>query len=82
MTVPPGGPRQVLFRPGYPLRTQRLLLRPHAYGDVDGLYAYQRLPEVHRYLYSEPRTRAEVEWADELIYAILRREWEARQPPR
>jgi len=25
------------------------------------LYAYQRLPEVHRYLYTEPRTRAEVE---------------------
>ena len=61
MTVPPGGPRQVPFRPEYPLRTQRLLLRPYAHGDVDGLYAYQRLPEVHRYLYSEPRTRAEVE---------------------
>jgi len=61
VTVPPGGPRQVPFRPEYPLRTQRLLLRPYAYGDVDGLYAYQRLPEVHRYLYTEPRTRAEVE---------------------
>ena len=61
MTVPTGGPRQVLFRPEYPLRTQRLLLRPYAYGDVNGLYAYQRLPEVHRYLYTEPRTRAEVE---------------------
>ena len=61
MTVPPGGPRQVPFRPEYPLRTQRLLLRPYAHGDVDGLYAYQRLPEVHRHLYTEPRTRAEVE---------------------
>ena len=61
MTVPPGGPRQVPFRPEYPLRTQRLRLRPYAHGDVDGLYAYQRLPEVHRYLYTEPRTRAEVE---------------------
>ena len=61
MTVPPGGPRQVPFRPEYPLRTRRLLLRPYAQGDVDGLYAYQRLPEVHRYLYTEPRTRAEVE---------------------
>jgi len=61
VTVPPGGPRQVPFRPEYPLRTQRLLLRPYAHGDVDGLYAYQRLPEVHRYLYTEPRTRAEVE---------------------
>ena len=61
MTVPLGGPREVPFRPEYPLRTQRLLLRPYARGDVDGLYAYQRLPEVHRYLYTEPRTRAEVE---------------------
>jgi len=61
VTVPPGGPRQVPFRPEYPLRTRRLLLRPYAQGDVDGLYAYQRLPEVHRYLYTEPRTRAEVE---------------------
>ena len=61
MTVPLGGPREVPFRPEYPLRTQRLLLRPYAHGDVDGLYAYQRLPEVHRYLYTEPRTRAEVE---------------------
>jgi len=61
VTVPPGGPRQVPFRPEYPLRTQRLLLRPYAHGDVDGLYAYQQLPEVHRHLYTEPRTRAEVE---------------------
>lgn len=61
MTVPPPGPRQVPFRPEYPIRTERLLLRPYAPGDVDALYAYQRLPEVHRYLYTEPRTRAEVE---------------------
>jgi RimJ/RimL family protein N-acetyltransferase len=50
-----------MFAPKYPIRTERLLLRPYAHGDVDALYAYQRLPEVHRYLYSEPRTRAEVE---------------------
>ena len=61
MTVPPAGPAGVPFRPAYPIRTQRLLLRPYAHDDVDALYAYQRLPEVHRYLYSEPRTRAEVE---------------------
>ena len=61
MTVPPPGPAEVPFRPGYPIRTERLLLRPYAQGDVDALYAYQRLPEVHRYLYTEPRTRAEVE---------------------
>jgi RimJ/RimL family protein N-acetyltransferase len=50
-----------MFEPGYPIRTERLLLRPYAHGDVDALYAYQRLPEVHRYLYTEPRTRSEME---------------------
>ena len=50
-----------MFEPEYPIRTERLLLRPYAHGDVDALYAYQWLPEVHRYLYSEPRTRADVE---------------------
>ena len=50
-----------MFEPGHPIRTERLLLRPYAHGDVDALYAYQRLPEVHRYLYTEPRTRSEIE---------------------
>jgi RimJ/RimL family protein N-acetyltransferase len=61
VTVPPAGPGEVPFQPKYPIRTERLLLRPYAHGDVDALYAYQRLPEVHRYLYGEPRTRSEVE---------------------
>src|SRR5215469_8118289 len=50
-----------MFEPEYPIRTERLLLRPWARGDVDALYAYHRLPEVHRYLYSQARSRAEVE---------------------
>ena len=50
-----------MFEPEYPIRTERLLLRPFATGDVDALYAYHRLPEVHRYLYSQARSRAEVE---------------------
>src|SRR5215831_16719736 len=50
-----------MLRPEYPIRTERLLLRPFAPGDVDALYAYHRLPEVHRYLYSQARNRAEVE---------------------
>jgi RimJ/RimL family protein N-acetyltransferase len=50
-----------MFVPEYPIRTERLLLRPYAHDDVDALYVYQRLPEVHRYLYTEPRTRSEVE---------------------
>ena len=49
-----------MFQPEYPIRTGRLLLRPFAPGDVDALYAYHRLPEVHRYLYSQARSRAEV----------------------
>ena len=49
-----------MFEPEYPIRTEQLLLRPYAHDDVDALYAYQRLPEVHRYLYTEPRTRSEV----------------------
>jgi RimJ/RimL family protein N-acetyltransferase len=58
VTTRPGeGP----FQPEYPIRTERLLLRPYAHGDADALYAYQRLPEIHRYLYTEPRTRADVE---------------------
>ncbi len=61
MTAPPAGPGEGPFEPEYPIRTERLLLRPYTHGDVDALYAYQRLPEVHRYLYTEPRTRAEVE---------------------
>jgi RimJ/RimL family protein N-acetyltransferase len=50
-----------VFQPEYPIRTKRLLLRPFAPGDVDALYAYHRLPETHRYLYSEARSRAQVE---------------------
>jgi RimJ/RimL family protein N-acetyltransferase len=50
-----------VFRPEYPIRAGRLLLRPFAPADVDALYAYHRLPEVHRYLYSQARSRAEVE---------------------
>jgi RimJ/RimL family protein N-acetyltransferase len=49
-----------MFQPEYPIRTGRLLLRPFALGDVDARYAYHRLPEVHRDLYSQARSRAEV----------------------
>ena len=61
MTTPPAAPGDGAFEPEYPIRTERLLLRPYALADVDALYAYQRLPEVHRYLYTEPRSRSEVE---------------------
>jgi len=40
-----------------PLVAERLTLRPFRAEDVDGMYAYQRLPEVARHLYRPPRTR-------------------------
>jgi RimJ/RimL family protein N-acetyltransferase len=50
-----------MLKPAYPIRTERLALRPYAAGDVDVLYSYHRLPEVARYLETEPRSRAEVQ---------------------
>jgi len=61
VTVPPAGPAAVPFRPEYPIRTQRLLLRPYRADDVDAVYAYERLPETARYLSNEPMSRAEAE---------------------
>jgi RimJ/RimL family protein N-acetyltransferase len=43
------------------IRTERLLLRRYREDDLDRLAEIQSLPEVARYLYYEPRTRAEVE---------------------
>ena len=45
-----------MLRPAYPIETERLTLRPFHEDDLEGLYAYQSLPEVARYLYWEPRT--------------------------
>lgn len=59
-----------MLEPDYPIRTQRLVLRPYAPGDLDALHDYYRLPEVHRYLYTGPRNRAEVQvMLDERIVA-------------
>lgn len=38
------------LRPDYPLRTERLVLRPHRRDDLDDLYAFHSLPEVVRYV--------------------------------
>lgn len=43
----------------WPLRTDRLHLRPFTSDDIDAMYAYQGLSEVARYLYRPPRTRQE-----------------------
>lgn len=47
-----------MLRPDYPIKTDRLLLRPFAESDLDALCAYQELPEVARYLMWPPRDRA------------------------
>ncbi len=47
------------MRPDYPLKTDRLLLRPFAPADLDDLLAYRSRPDVYRYLYGEEVGRAE-----------------------
>lgn len=72
-----------------PVGTDRLVLRRFAPDDVADVYAYQRLPEVARYLYRPPLSRAEcaelvarraaaeLRWAvdgDEIGLAVCRRD--------
>jgi RimJ/RimL family protein N-acetyltransferase len=45
--------------PTYPLKTERLTLRPFNRGDVDAVFAYRRLEEVARYLFDVPLSREE-----------------------
>jgi RimJ/RimL family protein N-acetyltransferase len=45
------------LRPGYPVRTERLLLRPLTNGDVDALLAYRSRPDVCRYVPFDPMDR-------------------------
>ncbi len=46
-----------MLRPSLPIRTPRLLLRGFTMDDVDQVWAYQRLPEVARYMLWPPRDR-------------------------
>ncbi|MCP2343102.1 GNAT family N-acetyltransferase [Actinomadura rupiterrae] len=48
-----------MFKPVFPIRTERLDLRPFRDEDLGALYAYQSLPEVARFLYWEPRSLEE-----------------------
>jgi RimJ/RimL family protein N-acetyltransferase len=57
-----------VLRPDYPITTARLLLRPFTEGDLDAVYAYQKLPEVARFLMWPPRDRAQA--AASLRYRI------------
>jgi RimJ/RimL family protein N-acetyltransferase len=49
----------VLLRPSYPIRTERLALRPWRADEVDVFHALRGDPEVARFLYDEPLSRAE-----------------------
>ena len=57
MTVPVG--LTTLPFEAHPIRTARLLLRPLTEADADDVFAYQRLPEVVRYLPWPVRDREE-----------------------
>lgn len=48
---------QSALRPQYPVRTERLLLRPLTVHDADALLAYRSRPDVCRYVPFEPMTR-------------------------
>jgi RimJ/RimL family protein N-acetyltransferase len=59
---------QPQLRPGYPIRTERLLLRPLTVGDADALLAYRSQPDVCRYVPFEPMDR-------QLISERLAKQW-------
>jgi RimJ/RimL family protein N-acetyltransferase len=53
--------RGQVLKPEYPIRTERLLLRPlEAPADVEAMYAYQSRPDVCRYIPYEPRSRQQI----------------------
>ena len=54
----PQSPRTL--RPEYPVRTERLLLRPLTADDADALLAYRGRADVCRYLPFEPMTREQI----------------------
>ncbi|WP_210480253.1 GNAT family N-acetyltransferase [Naasia sp. SYSU D00948] len=47
--------------PDYPIRTERLLLRPLTSDDREALLAYRSIPEVCRYVPFEPMDLAEID---------------------
>lgn len=50
-----------MLTPDYPIKTDRLVLRPFVEGDLDALHEYHRLPEVARFLMWPARTLEETE---------------------
>jgi RimJ/RimL family protein N-acetyltransferase len=50
----------VPLTPTYPVRTQRLLLRPLGEDDIEALFSYRSLPDACRYVPFEPMDRATI----------------------
>lgn len=48
---------QPLVQPSYPVRTDRLRLRPVSLNDLDAIHSYRSMPDVARYLPHEPHSR-------------------------
>lgn len=48
---------QLPVHPHYPIRTDRLSLRPVTTGDLDAIYEYRSMPIIARYLPHEPHSR-------------------------
>ncbi|MEV4256704.1 GNAT family N-acetyltransferase [Spirillospora sp. NPDC049652] len=78
-----------MLKPAYPIRTERLDLRPFRDEDLEALYVYQSLPEVARFLYWEPRSleesrsflrekKAAAGWEREGDWLALAVEWRER----
>jgi RimJ/RimL family protein N-acetyltransferase len=61
-----------MLNTAYPIKTERLLLRPFAERDLDDVFAFQSREDVTRYLYWNPRDREEV--------AEILKEWMAVPP--
>jgi RimJ/RimL family protein N-acetyltransferase len=49
-----------MLHPAYPIRTERLQLRPVTLDDVDAMHAYQSREDVCRYIPYAPRSREEI----------------------
>jgi RimJ/RimL family protein N-acetyltransferase len=53
-------PSTRVLRPEFPVRTDRLLIRPLTLDDVDAMHAYRSIPEVCRYVPFEPMTKDDI----------------------
>lgn len=60
------------FAPDYPIRTERLLLRPIVPADAAAMHAYKSDPDAVRYVPYEPLTLAEVEKRIATVWSTIR----------